>query len=59
MTHPTDEALLRQAVRVARPRYRASPRWVAVMDTFTVGSTVARKLCARFDVEPDERVSSR
>jgi hypothetical protein len=53
-----DEILLRSAVRNARSRYSRGyrPRWVAVMDTFAVGSTMAHELCTRFGFDPDERV---
>lgn len=55
---PSDDGLLRNAVRLAVPRFPRGyrPRWVAVMDTFAVGSTVAQSLCARFDFNPDEKV---
>jgi hypothetical protein len=54
----TDEELLRRAMRTCRPagaRIRA-PRWVAVMDTFLLGSTYSHQLCRRFGVDPDELV---
>lgn len=52
-----DAQLVANAVRAARPR-RAAPaeRWVAVKETFMVGSTTARSLCRRFDLDPDEEV---
>lgn len=58
MTQPTDEALLRHAVRIAKPRHSRGyqPRWVAVMDTFAVGCSVAQELCVRFGFNPDEMV---
>jgi hypothetical protein len=54
----TDEELLRRVVRNARPRKRGRgfTRWIAVMHTFLVGSTLARQLCRRFDIDPDEKV---
>lgn len=53
----TDEKLVERAVRGARsPDKRTSPRWVAVMDTLAVGSTVAQSLCRRFGFDPDEHV---
>ena len=52
-----DEALLRRAVHQARgPGRGYVARWVAVMDLFMLGSTYARGLCLRFDLDPDERV---
>ncbi|TCM17248.1 hypothetical protein EDF56_106364 [Novosphingobium sp. PhB165] len=58
MSRPTDEALLRHAVKIAKPRNSRGfqPRWVAVMDTFAVGSSVAWELCARFDLNAEEMV---
>lgn len=57
----SDEDLLRSAVRVARPtRGRGKqPRWVGVMDTFTLGSTYSYALCRRFGYDPDEMVNPR
>ncbi len=55
----SDEELLRRAVRGARPRFKGSPRWAAVMDTFALGSTYAQQLCRRFSVDPDETVPAR
>jgi len=53
----SDEELLRRAVTYARsPAYKRSPRWVAVMRTFGLGSTYAAELCRRFDLDPDEVV---
>jgi len=47
--------LLRRAVQTARPRgLSRSPRWVAVMQLFLVGSTTAGELCRAFDLDPDE-----
>jgi hypothetical protein len=53
-----DTELLRRAVSSARPRKwrSAQPRWTAVMDAFCLGSTYARELCRRFDLDPDEMV---
>jgi len=54
------DSLLRRAARSARSsRYRkgqAHPRWVAVMDTFALGSTYAHELCRWADLDPDEQV---
>lgn len=53
-----DEDLLRRAVSNARATNRRGkqPRWVAVMDTFSLGSTFAHQLCARFHFDPDEMI---
>jgi hypothetical protein len=51
-----DAELLGRAVRNARPRYRAHPRWVGVMEVFALGSTYAQQLCRRFGLDPDEKV---
>lgn len=52
------EALVKRAVMNARPRTCGeSPRWVAVMDTFALGSTYATQLCAAHGLDPDEMIS--
>lgn len=57
----SDETLLRRAVATARDRDarkgQRHPRWVAVADTFALGSTYAHQLCRRFGFNPDEEVS--
>jgi hypothetical protein len=50
-----DYVLLRRAVQNARGRYK-NPRSVHVMNTFGLGSTYAAQLCARFFLDPDERL---
>ena len=40
----------------ARNRFKTA-RWVLVMKTFGVGSTVARALCLEFDMNPDEELN--
>lgn len=55
----SDEELLRRAVTNARanvPKARAHYRWVAVMETFMLGSGFAMELCRRFGLDPDELV---
>lgn len=54
-----DEALLRRAVGNARSNKcgrRKHPRWVAVHEAFSLGSTFAHQLCERFGFDPDEEV---
>lgn len=55
-----DEELLRRAVKNARVRdaRRGSkhPRWIAVQDAFSLGSTYAYQLCQRFGIDPEEEV---
>lgn len=55
-----DETLLRRAVKNARSREynkgRKHWRWVAVQDTFGLGSTYSHQLCRRFDLDPEEYV---
>jgi hypothetical protein len=53
-----DEELVKRAVHSARPpqRERKAARWVCVMYSFGVGSTVASNLCRRFDLNPDEEI---
>jgi len=55
----SDDELLCRAVRNARSRVWQRvkhPRWVAVTESFTVGSTYAHLLCRRFGLDPDEKV---
>lgn len=60
MTPPSDETLVRSAVRAAVPHSRGwKPRWMAVMDVLTVGSNTAWMLCTRFGFDPEERVRRR
>lgn len=50
----SDEESLRRAVHTAgRQSKMGDPVWVAVMDRFALGSTYARALCKRFDVDPE------
>ena len=54
----TNEDLVKRAVRNARPHQLGdAPRWVAVMDTFALGSTFAYQLCRLHDLDPDEIVT--
>lgn len=51
------DELVKRAMRNAKARQAGdSPRWVAVMDTFGTGSTVARNLCVEHGLDPDEPV---
>ena len=51
----SDTDLVRRAVRNARSAEPGPvPRWVAVKDTFGLGSTYARDLCRLYDCDPDE-----
>ena len=53
----TFATLVERAIRNAKPRLNGeSPRWVAVMDTFATGSTLAKELCKTYDLDPDEMV---
>lgn len=49
----TDSDLVSRAVRNAHRGHASRARWAHVMDAFAVGSTVARELCERFDLQPD------
>ncbi len=52
------EALTVRAVKGARPRRAGShPRWVAIEETFALGSTYSRELCRIAGVDPDELMS--
>jgi hypothetical protein len=45
-----------KGARAQRPHLGKRPRWVAVMDTFHLGSTYAHLLCRKFGLDPDEMV---
>jgi len=52
-----DAALVRRAVMNAKPRRNGdAPRWVAVLDTFGLGSTYAHDLCRQYGLDPDKMV---
>lgn len=51
----TNRDLVERAVRNAKPSQAGpAPRWVAVMDTFALGSGYAYQLCRDFDLDPEE-----
>jgi hypothetical protein len=51
------EDLVKRAVRNAHPhRCGEAARWVAVMDTFALGSTFAYQLCRMHGLDPEEMV---
>ena len=55
-----DAELVRRAVLASRANARKGlkhPRWVAVMETFSLGSGYSRELCMRFGLNPDDLVS--
>jgi len=53
----TFEGLAERAIRNAKPSLSGdSPRWVAVMDTFAIGSTYSIELCRAYELDPDEKV---
>lgn len=50
--------LVERAVRNAKPNRRGKHyRWVAVMDAFGCGSTMAYQLCRHHGLDPDEMIS--
>lgn len=55
-----DVVLLERAVRNSRGRCNRKgqkhPRWIAVMDTFALGSGFSMELCRRFGLDPFEEV---
>lgn len=62
--HPTafdDPGLVWRAVMNAtkNPRAANHPRWVYMRDAFAVGSTVAKDICRRFGLDPDEDIPGR
>lgn len=51
------QSMVERAVKNARPHQCGeAPRWVAVMDTFALGSTFAGELCRIYGLDPDEKV---
>ena len=60
-TSITDAELIARAISNSRGRdYRKGKkheRWIAVMDTFVLGSTTARALCIKYGFHPDEMVA--
>lgn len=50
-----DRELVWRVMRSLRPRPKVQ-RWVAVMETFLLGSTYAHQLCLRFGLDPEERI---
>lgn len=46
--------LVSRAVQFTANWTAGHPRWSAVRDTFSVGSTTAKSLCREFDMDPDE-----
>jgi hypothetical protein len=55
-----DDKLLERAVKGCRSNVQdrrcKHSRWVHVADTFALGITFSRQLCARFGLDPDEQV---
>lgn len=52
----SDDALLARAVKNARSSHHWHPRWTAVADIFSLGSTYSAELCRRYGVDPDAQV---
>ena len=53
----TAEDLVKRAVRNAVPHKTEPSCWFgAIMDTFGVGSTMAREICKAHGLDPDEKV---
>lgn len=54
----SDVELLRRAVTYSRPHgFDVVEKWRDVATLFGIGEMVARSLCRRFGVDPDERVA--
>ena len=52
-----DTSLVERAVRNAKPDGLGdAERWVAVRDSFGLGSTYAMQLCGRFNLNPHDQV---
>ena len=54
----SDEELVNRAMRNLKSQKIDSeePRWVCVKNTFGVGSTVARAMCEKYGMDPDEEI---
>ncbi len=53
-----DRRLLEHVMKYMRsPTRHKQKRWVVVMETFGLGSTVARALCREFSLDPDDDLS--
>ena len=51
------DELMRRAIRNARARDgKEVPRWAAVRDSFSVGSTTATAICQAYEFDPNETV---
>ncbi|MGQ2942958.1 MAG: hypothetical protein ACT6Q7_03035 [Blastomonas fulva] len=48
----SDADLVLRAVSFCKARRAGQPRWVAVSETFGLGSTYARQLCVKHGVDP-------
>ena len=58
VTNISDHELVARAIKNARPKTCGeSPRWVAVSDTFALGSTYSSELCRVYGVDPYEMVN--
>jgi len=55
----SDVELLCRAVRNCRPRskFKRSPKWFAVSETFGLSSAYSMQLCRRFGIDPEKLVS--
>ena len=56
--HYSDQEMVSRAIANAKPKLcGVAPRWVAVMDTFGLGSTYAHDLCRVHGLNPDEPIN--
>lgn len=53
-----DARLIERAIRAAHVDRGRAERWVHVMAAFSLGSTYAQQLCARFELDPFEEVGT-
>lgn len=56
---PSDHYLIERAVRNAGRDGPRAARWAHVARALSCGSTVARPLCARFGLDPDEEIPAK
>ena len=56
----SDAELIERAIRHCKPKhYDSVPRWSVVGNLFGLGSTSSYLLCKRFDIDPDEILTTK
>lgn len=47
--------ILKNAARIAKPKYRNDPAWCFVKVIMCVGATTAYKICADLGIDPEKK----